>query len=150
MSERERYLAEIRAAKAKDQMSDERYLDTKEALDDRREYTCVEEQSLKNVASLDPDCPAVHTRAPHLHYFQQWDYNDEEAYTENDKYDLRKIKIECPNCGREWCALMSSHTKELRNDLRWVGCDHREPYITYGTKCVRCNASFMFTTHTPQ
>lgn len=77
-------------------------------------------------------------------------YNDEDAWNvDTDKYDLRKIKVECPGCRTRFAALCSSKTTKVADGMRWVGCDHKEPYATYVTT-HRCGAQFSFTTYTPQ
>ena len=79
------------------------------------------------------------------------DYSDEDAYNcETDNYDLRKIKIICPHCGRKFAALCSKLTKLIHSGMRWVGCDHKEPYGCYETKCTKCKNDMHFTVHTPQ
>jgi hypothetical protein len=77
-------------------------------------------------------------------------YSDEDAYNdETDRYDLRKVKVACPGCKRVFAALCSPHTETTSSGWRWVGCDHREPFVSYRTKC-RCGRKFRFDTYTPQ
>lgn len=77
------------------------------------------------------------------------DFNDEDAITENDKYDKRKIRVPCPHCRRVSSPLCSPKTKETSSGMRWVGCDHQEPYASFKTTC-RCGGNYIFTVHTPQ
>jgi hypothetical protein len=121
--------------------------------DERSQYSAKpDEQDLKNVQPLNPWGEKY--PFPRLYFdgsgFETWDYSDEDAWTENDKFNTRKIRVVCPNCGREFCALSSKLTVYIDGGLRWVGCDHREPYARWGTRCTRCNCKFMFETHTPQ
>lgn len=62
---------------------------------------------------------------------------------DTDKLDPRKIKIQCPKCGRVFAALCSQKTKLVDSGMRWVGCDHREPYANYETAC-KCGSSLSF------
>lgn len=83
--------------------------------------------------------------------FEHINYDDECCYNDNtDGWDARKLKVLCPNCGREFAALCSYLTKETDSGWRWVGCDHREPYATFKTKDPKCGAEFYFTIYTPQ
>lgn len=80
----------------------------------------------------------------------KWDFDDEGAYNdETDTYDLRRVRVECPACGREQSPLCSPYSRLLVNEWRWVGLDHKEPFATYVTRC-RCKSAFKFTTFTPQ
>jgi len=78
------------------------------------------------------------------------DYDDEQAWNGyTDKVDPRKIKVECPGCKRIGAPLCSTKTRIVDQGMRWVGCDHREPYGTWETTC-RCGQRYTFTTYTPQ
>lgn len=80
-----------------------------------------------------------------------WGYNVEDCWNgETDKFDPRKCKVSCPNCKREFAALLSKFTKHVRGGSRWVGCDHKEPYDDYATICIGCQTAFRFTTYIPQ
>lgn len=78
------------------------------------------------------------------------DYSDEDAFNlDTEKFDNRKIKVECPGCGALFAPLCSRLTVPIQGGMRWVGCDHREPYETWLTR-HRCGQEFTFTTYTPQ
>lgn len=82
------------------------------------------------------------------------DFNDEDAYSpDTDNFDGRKVRIPCPHCGRVTAALLSPLTEWIDGGWRWVGCDHREPYGTFRTRCSStrgCGQPFTFTTYTAQ
>lgn len=64
-------------------------------------------------------------------------YYDHIAYNQDtDCIDMRKVKIECPYCGRVFAALLSKFTKQIRhfttdND----GECHAAEMETFCTKC---------------
>lgn len=79
------------------------------------------------------------------------DFSDEDAYNfDTDGFDRRVIRVSCPHCQREFAPLCSRLTVEIDGGWRWVGCDHREPYTTWRTRCGACRCEFTFTTYTPQ
>lgn len=80
------------------------------------------------------------------------DLSDEDAYNdETDRYVRHRIKVNCPQCGRLNSPLCSPSTIRQAGGWRWVGLDHREPYVEYRTRCGSgCGAEYRFTTYTPQ
>ncbi len=51
-------------------------------------------------------------------------YSDSIAYNqETDEMDLRKVKITCPICGRQFAALLSKFTKAVRHYYLDSDCD---------------------------
>ena len=77
--------------------------------------------------------------------------DDEEAWnSDTDRFDRRKIKIECPHCHEEFAPLCSPATEMTESGWRWHGCDHREPYGQYRTTHRRCGGKLWFRTYTPQ
>lgn len=78
------------------------------------------------------------------------DFDDEDLHTDHDRYDRRKLRVDCPNCGRSASPLCSPHTRPVDGGWRWVGVDHQEPFCTYLTRCRGCRREYRFTTHTPQ
>lgn len=79
------------------------------------------------------------------------EFNDEEVPNdETDVYVLARVRIPCPRCEREICPLLSTRTRLLENDWRWVGTDHREPYASFLCFCRWCDSPFKLTTYTPQ
>lgn len=77
-------------------------------------------------------------------------YDVEDAWnSDTDRFDQRKVKVECPSCERVFAALCSPHTVKTDGGWRWVGCDHREPYTSWRTRCS-CGAEFTFDTYIPQ
>lgn len=79
------------------------------------------------------------------------DYSDEDAYNgDTDKYDKRKVVVTCPCCQGTSSPLCSPHTKLTSEGLRWVGCDHKEPYAAFRARCRRCRKEYRFTTYVPQ
>lgn len=80
-----------------------------------------------------------------------WDFNDEDLYDcDTDKYVRSRLVLECPCCGAEHRPLISRYTEPLRGGMRWVGCDHREPYVDYVARCPKTKGLYLFTTYTPQ
>lgn len=78
------------------------------------------------------------------------EFSDEDLYTELENFDKRKLKIDCPTCGRRTAALCSPKTSIVQSGWRWVGLDHREPYATFKSTCIQCLNEYKFTTYTPQ
>lgn len=79
------------------------------------------------------------------------DYSDEDAYNcDTDKLNYRKLKIICPNCKHKCAALLSPHTKKIDSGWRWVGCDHKEPFMKMESLCRICREKYTFTVYTPQ
>ena len=78
------------------------------------------------------------------------DYSTEDATNyDTEKFDRRKIRVVCPTCKRKSALLCSPLTTEIHSDWRWVGCDHKEPYTIFRSKC-RCGQNLEFTIYTPQ
>lgn len=78
-------------------------------------------------------------------------YSAEDADNcETGKFDDRKIKVTCPNCERVFSALCSPHTEQLDSGWRWVGMDHKEPYATFSSKCIKCDSMIKFDIYWPQ
>lgn len=70
-------------------------------------------------------------------------YHDDIAYNpDTDKMDLRKIKIICPGCQREFAALLSKHTEKIR--LIMIGCDYDVPVVEMKSYCIQCKTAFTF------
>lgn len=82
------------------------------------------------------------------------DWSDEDFYNgERDTYDPRKLRLDCPHCGRPISPLLSPSLLLHDSGWRWVGVDHKEPYGSYRARCPRskgCGREFRFTLHTPQ
>lgn len=79
-------------------------------------------------------------------------YNIEDCITENDKFDRRKFgKVKCGECSQEFNPFYNKTlTVERDWNLRWVGCDHREPYMEYSCRCTKCKTELFFTVYIPQ
>lgn len=76
--------------------------------------------------------------------------NEEDAWNgDTDRFDKRKMKIECPACREMRAPLCSPKTRPTDGGMRWVGDDHREPYTQFETTCA-CGARYWFTTFCPQ
>ena len=74
--------------------------------------------------------------------FAGW-YQDDIAYNpETDCMDLRKVKIECPGCGREFAALLSKHTKPIRHFS--IDSDGEMPAVEMKSYCIDCETEFTF------
>ena len=70
-------------------------------------------------------------------------YRDGIAYNpDSDCMDLRKVKIECPVCGREFAALLSKHTIPIRHFT--TDSDGEQHAVEMKTYCVKCKTAFTF------
>lgn len=70
-------------------------------------------------------------------------YHDDIAYNpKTDAMDLRKVKIHCPNCQREFSALLSKHTKTIRHFM--IGSDYDIPIVEMQSYCMKCKTIFTF------
>lgn len=81
-------------------------------------------------------------------------WSDEELLNfDTEKYDRRKLRLECPSCGRPIAPLCSPSLEHVDAGWRWVGLDHQEPWSQYIARCPRskgCGAWFRFLLYTPQ
>ena len=74
--------------------------------------------------------------------FAGW-YRDGIAYNpETDCMGLRKVKIECPECGREFAALLSKYTTPIR--CFTVDSDGEQWAAEMKSYCVNCETEFTF------
>lgn len=75
-------------------------------------------------------------------------YDTESCYnSETEKFDARKLKVDCPKCNRKFAALCSKKTVALGSSVQWVGCDYQESASKFKTKC-KCGNEFEFATVT--
>lgn len=74
--------------------------------------------------------------------FAGW-YDESITYNPNtDEFDLRKLKITCPVCKREFAALLSKHTKAIRHFK--FGSDYDLVGVEFETYCRMCRNKFTF------
>jgi hypothetical protein len=74
--------------------------------------------------------------------FAGW-YHDDIAYNpETDCMDLRKVKIRCPECDREFAALLSKHTAPIRHFT--IDMDGELHAVEMKTYCMKCKTDFAF------
>ena len=69
-------------------------------------------------------------------------YDGSVCHTEGgDGLVLRKLKINCPICKREFSALLSKFIKfeRVSNTV-----SEEEPNAIYTTKCIKCGSEFRF------
>ena len=69
---------------------------------------------------------------------------------DTDTLDVRKIKVSCPSCNREFAALCSKYTEQTWSGWEWVGFSHKEPVTYHKTKCRKCQKEFKFKTRVSQ
>lgn len=73
-------------------------------------------------------------------------YDTEHCYnSESEKFDARKLKVDCPNCGRNFAALCSKKTEFIKSTQRYFGCDDLESVSEFKTTCT-CGNDFRFAT----
>lgn len=78
-------------------------------------------------------------------------WNDEDLYDdEHDIYRRGRLALDCPHCGRRHRPLLSPTRATVEFGMRWVGLDHREPYVEHIARCPRSRRWYLFTTYTPQ
>lgn len=70
-------------------------------------------------------------------------YTDSIAYNqETDEMDLRKVKIICPICGREFAALLSKFTQAIRS--YYLDSDCEIGAVGFETYCRKCKSNITF------
>ena len=70
-------------------------------------------------------------------------YHDDIAYNPGtDCMDLRKVKISCPICGREFVAMLSKFTKPIR--YYWLDLDCEMPAVEMKMFCRKCKSEITF------
>lgn len=79
----------------------------------------------------------------------EWD--DEDLYDfDADVYRRGRLVLDCPHCTRRHRPLLSPTRATIEFGWRWVGLDHREPYVEQIARCANTRRWYRFTTYTPQ
>jgi hypothetical protein len=70
-------------------------------------------------------------------------YHVDIAYNpETDCMDLRKVKITCPVCSREFAPLLSKFTEPIRHYFLDLDCEM--PAVEMKTFCRKCKSDITF------